>query len=60
MQDFTHLIGKTIIYNSGSQQMVGTVQADPKFVGGVKCNGRSLSNILDECGGWTVLYGRES
>lgn len=59
MIDYSHLIGKTIVYKTGIQQVVGVVEADPRFAGGVKCNGRSIKNIIDECEGWQIIYGEK-
>lgn len=43
--------GRKLIYGSNGSvrgECIGTIEADPHWVDGLKCNGRSVKNILEE------------
>lgn len=55
MIDYTHLIGKLIVWKEHGQECCGTAEFDTKFSGKVKVAGRSITNIIDSCDWWKAV-----
>lgn len=47
--------GCRLVYSDRGQSNVGDVVADPVYRSGMRCNGRSVQNILDESSKVEVL-----